>query len=466
MVHRRIRSANSVEGSGSPGAPAALALLAPCRTAVLRGFYRRVSVMRCDDSCLRCPVAVAPAPPAPDGGLPPSPVVDTTSGGGAIAVPVSDLDLLAMAPPGATPLTPGPLHGTTPQQPPRPSLAGIAGLDGTVNIRFLCQDTRQQQAGFSWTWYDNSSSGACDHGADTASSPSLTCPVPCRDLNTISAPAPEITVMPRLRMSGPASWTVYAWFSPSAPGPQAGVTAAGSRLNRFSGDGLDFRYPRSWRALVPDYPDTLVRPGSALVFESDEPLTDSCPARTRITGGGGRETSGGFPCGRAPVRVLRPDGALVTWSTSDDTAGSRALSPSGRRERIGGEPAWVFSGPASARTADLGIGAAPGTRHGGTSGPSCRQIGATWVIAATISLGPAPGARRRRPDARMPARPRPRACRDGSPRHAGLFALHVIATETLGWRAVAVTGSGRDSDLEPPFGAISPALASSRSVTP
>lgn len=119
-----------------------------------------------------------PSLPAPEGGLPASPEVDTTSGGGVIAVPVSDLDLLAMAPPGATPLTPGPLHGITPQQPPRPSLARIAGLDGTVNIMFLCQDTRQRQARFSWTWYDDSSSGACDQGAETASSPSLTCTVP------------------------------------------------------------------------------------------------------------------------------------------------------------------------------------------------------------------------------------------------------------------------------------------------
>lgn len=127
------------------------------------------------------------------------------------------------------------------------------------------------------------------------------------------------------------------------------------------------------------------------MFESNEPLTDSCPVRTRNTGGGNSESSGGFPCARAPVRHLRPDGILVTWSTSDDAPGSRALSPAGHRERIGAEPAWVYSGPASGRTADLGIGAGPGTRHGGMTGPSCSQIGATQVITATISLGPAPG---------------------------------------------------------------------------
>lgn len=179
-----------------------------------------------------------PSLPAPENSFSAGPEVDISSGGGVIAVPVSNLDLLAMAPPAATPLTPEPVHGTTPEQPPRPSLAGIAGLDGTVNIMFLCQDTQRKQARFSWTWYNNSSPGACDHGPDTASPPDLTCTVPCRDLNTIAGPVPDVTVMPDLRMSGPASWTMYAWFSPSAPGPQAGVTAAGARLNRFSGDGL------------------------------------------------------------------------------------------------------------------------------------------------------------------------------------------------------------------------------------
>jgi hypothetical protein len=309
-------------------------------------------------------------------------VFDGSSGGMEVAGPVTDLVLQTLVPPGSVELTAGPVHGTGPARPGAVLMARAQGRRGVLHVVFLCEKAGRQVSG-GYTWYDTSSDLPCDPGPDTMSLAVGSCGgVAChwRNAFIFSVADAGATMPPSITVPAGASWTMLAWLAPSAVLPSSGVTAAGAGLARFTGYGLDFTYPRGWSSLVPEqFPDG-DNPHAAMVFEGSVRMTDPCPLTTDNSG----DTTGGFPCGRAPVRALAPGGVLVAWSTTL-VAGFSGGSIPGKPATIGGQPAWLYSGPASAT--DLGVDDPPGVPAGGT-GPSCQDLGATWVVAATVSLGP------------------------------------------------------------------------------
>lgn len=304
-----------------------------------------------------------------------------SSGSQYLPGPVSDIELQTLVPPGSVELTTGPVHGVGPARPAPVPVARVRGHRGVLHVLFLCEDAvRQVRARY--TWYDSYSDLPCDPGPNTISLAVGWCSghKPCQGRNAFTFDMPEAgaALPPGFTVPAGASWAMLAWIDPPAALPGAGVSAAGAGLARFTGYGLDFSYPRRWGSLVPaQVPGD--DPGGVLVFEGSARMHDPCPLTKDRSG----VTTAG-PCGRAPVRALAPGGVLVAWSTTnlDGVAGGHTL---GRPVMIGGRQGRLFSGPASA--VGLAVAAGPGAPAGGLGGPSCRDLGATWVVVATVSLG-------------------------------------------------------------------------------
>jgi hypothetical protein len=312
-----------------------------------------------------------------------------TTGETAIAHPVGALDLEAMVQPGSQWLTDGPVHGSGPST---VSLPPPHSLDRTVYIAFLCLDTAGRPVTANWTWqgkgevagipdYGESGPMPCDPGPDTED------PADCqtsgcagRNVQTFEIASP-VTVMPRIQVPRGASWVLFAWLAPPSLQPGAGVSADGTGLRRFTGYGLSFTYPRSWYSQAPGQVDPTA--ATTLEFQSTAPLRDACPVTTDSSG-----TSGGYPCGSAPVAALPPDGVLVDWSVPEQ-GGPGGVPELGRPRTIAGYPGWLFSGPAAAN--DLSVGSPADTLVGTTDdqqpGISCRDLKASWVVAVGISTG-------------------------------------------------------------------------------
>lgn len=292
--------------------------------------------------------------------------------------PVSDLELQTLVPPGSIELTAGPVHGTGPAGPGPVSMARVRGHRGVLHAVFLCQDAGHQVRA-RYTWYNSYSDLPCDPGPDTMSTAVGNCSgaaCPFRNAFIFALNDAGDAVPPNFTVPAGASWTMLAWLAPPAVLPGTGVSAAGAGLSRFAGYGLDFTYPRSWGSLVPAQLSG-DQPLAALVFEGSARMHDSCPLTTV-----GPQTSGGFPCGRAPVGALAPGGVLVAWSTTIPNSAAGGSMP-GNPVTIAGRPGGLISGPAS--EIGLMVGAAPDV----FGGPSCQDLGATWVVAATVNLGPA-----------------------------------------------------------------------------
>ena len=309
------------------------------------------------------------------------PTIGTT----VIAHPVGDLDLEAMAQPGSEWLTDGPVHGSGPSTVP---LSPARAPDRMLHIAFLCLDTAGRPVAASYTWQAEGEIGGvpysesfgtmqCDPGPDTENT--ANCPgggCVGRAVQTFEIGSP-VAVMPRIEVPRGASWVVFAWLAPLSVQPGAGVSADGTRLRRFTGYGLSFTFPRSWYSQAPDQVDPTI--ATTLEFESTAPLRNACPVTTDSSG-----TSGGYPCGSAPIAALPPDGVLADWSTPDQTT-SGGVPELGRPRTIAGYPGWLFSGPAAAN--DLSVGSAANTLDYQQSGISCRELRANWVVAVGISTG-------------------------------------------------------------------------------
>lgn len=325
-------------------------------------------------------------------GLPKEP--NYVTGVGGPAHPVTDLNLAQLVPPGGIAVTPTPIHGLSPSSPPDLALGRFTHLGGTFNAVFTClDDAPGKPAKVGNTWYNSFGPLWCDLGPDTESL--AVCHITgaggqryCRGRTwyTFTVPNTAKAVMPRFKVPATGvSWTLFAWIAPRTTTATSGVTAATGRPSRFAGYGLSFSYPRRWYSLVPKQQFDNTTPGT-LLFESTALPRDSCPVSVSRYGG----ASGGFPCGRAPVSVLSPGGVLVSWATND--VGTAELTRAlGTNETVAGRPARVFSGPARPSRSSiaplLSIEDAdqPAGRY---AGPSCRQIGASWIVEATVSLGP------------------------------------------------------------------------------
>jgi hypothetical protein len=315
------------------------------------------------------------------------------TGTAVIAHPVDDFDLEAMAQPGSEWLTDGPVHGIGPST---VSLPPARAPDRTVNIDFLCLDTAGRPVAASYTWQVTGEVGGvpysgesgtmqCDPGPDTENSGN--CPgggCAGRAVQTFEIGSP-VAVMPRIEVPRGASWVVFAWLAPLSAQPGAGVSADGTGLRRFTGYGLSFTYPRSWHAQAPGQVDPTA--ATTLEFESTAPLRDACPVTTDSSG-----TSGGYPCGSAPVAAVPPDGVLVDWSIPDQ-GGPGGVGELGRPRTIAGYPGWLSSGPAAANGLSVGSPANTlvGTVNDQQTGISCRELKANWVIAAGVNTGPDSG---------------------------------------------------------------------------
>jgi hypothetical protein len=310
-----------------------------------------------------------------------------------------------MVPPGGVAVTATPLRGSSPSAPPDLPLGRFTKFGGTLNLVFLCQDIRGAPASVGNAWYNSKGPLPCDLGPDTESL--AVCwygssgpdghRTPCtgRNMFTFAVPNTRRAVMPRFRVPATGvSWMIFAWISPGRTSAASGVATAGRGLARFTGYGLSFSYPRSWHSLVPR--GVPGGPPEMIVFEGTDPLRDSCPVST-WTGGG---SSGGYPCGRAPVTTLPPGGVLVSWSTAGRAVAGRLPGELGTSQTIAGRPASVFSGSALP-SALPGVGNPPsssivprlsiqdaGEPAGPVAGPTCRQLGGTRLVAAAISLGP------------------------------------------------------------------------------
>jgi hypothetical protein len=296
-----------------------------------------------------------------------------------------------MVPPGGRAVTPVPLHGVSPAAPPPVPLASLRHLGGTLNVVFLCESTVPGKAtAVGNTWYNSFGPLHCDLGPDQQSPVNSKCsrpgaPIvycPGRNWFTFSVPNTAKARMPRFTVpAAGVAWTLFAWVQPTRPPAGAEVTAAGAGTARFSGWGMSFRYPRAWHSFVPPW-----RPGiewpTALAFESTEPMRNTCPFRTDSNGVG----SGGFPCGQAPVRRIRPGGVLVTWTTSGSGTNNLSQAP-GRPAKIAGQEARLFAGRAEASVQAVGTAGNAGWSPV-IARPSCAILGASWVIEATINIGP------------------------------------------------------------------------------
>jgi hypothetical protein len=190
-----------------------------------------------------------------------------------------------------------------------------------------------------------------------------------------------VTVMPRIEVPRGASWVLFAWLAPLSVQPGAGVSADGTGLRRFPGYGLSFTYPRSWHSQAPGQVDPTI--ATTLEFESTAPLRNACPVTSDSTG-----TSGGYPCGSAPIAALPPEGVLVDWSIPDPSSPGGAPEL-GRPRTIAGYPGWLFSGPATAN--DLSVGSPAntlvGTIDSQQAGISCRELKASSVVEVGINAG-------------------------------------------------------------------------------
>ena len=88
------------------------------------------------------------------------------------------------------------------------------------------------------------------------------------------------------------------------------------------------------------------------------------------------------------MAVLPPDGVLVDWSRTDPSS-PLGVGELGQPRTVAGDPAWLFSGHAAA--VGLTLGTAPDTLAGSQGDPSCRELKADWVVAASIITGPGSG---------------------------------------------------------------------------
>jgi hypothetical protein len=292
---------------------------------------------------------------------------------------VGDLDLEAMVPPGGEWVTDGPVHGSGPDSVTM-SRAAAPGRHGVLHAVFLCLDTAGHPVTATFTWFNESGPMPCDPGLDTVNSSVAQCGsgsvCPGRDVFTFAVDNSAKTVMPRIEVPRGASWELFAWLAPSPVQPGAGVSEGGAGLKRFTGYGLSFTYPRSWDSLTPARAagDDV----TTLAFQSTVPLRDACPVTTDSQG----NISGGYPCGLAPVAVLPPDGVLVDWSMTDQVTDD-APAELGRRQTVAGHQAWLASGPAA--SVDLLVGTPAGVTAGLADSPTCRKLGASQVVEATIN---------------------------------------------------------------------------------
>ena len=311
-----------------------------------------------------------------------------------IAHPVGDLDLEAMAQPGSEWLTDGPVRGNGPST---VSLPPVRGHDRMLHIAFLCLDTTGRPVTASYTWplegqspdglpYSTSGNMQCDPGPDTANAANCQGDGSCsgRAVQTFGMLSP-VPVMPRIRVPRGASWLLFAWLAPLSIQPGAGVSADGTGLNRFSGYGLSFTYPRSWYSQAPGQVDPTL--ATTLEFESTAQLRNACPVTSNSSGAGG-----GYPCGSAPLAALRPGGVLVDWSVPDQTSPG-GVPEVGRPRTIAGYPGWLYSGRAAANGLSVGSPADTlvGTIDGQQSGISCRELKASWVVSVGISTSTSSG---------------------------------------------------------------------------
>jgi hypothetical protein len=288
----------------------------------------RAGVLLCVLAAVALTACSAPNPSIDQllNGTPPPGMSELGTGSLNIENPVSDLDLEAMVPPGGIWVTNGPERGHGPAS-FTPSLAPVRGRPGVVHAVFLCQDTGSSSIAADYSWFGKADAMLCDPGA-----------VYTFDLDN-SAKA----VMPQIELPGGASWELFMWLAPPSHQPAAGASAGGAGLERFTGYGLTFTYPRSWHSLTPAQPSPYH--ATTLAFQSTAPL--------RATG-------------RVPVAALPPDGVLVDWSMTSQGAG-RTGAKLGRPQTIAGHQAWLLS-----RSAD---------------NPTCRKLGATWMVQATIAVG-------------------------------------------------------------------------------
>ena len=322
-------------------------------------------------------------------GLPVPGVPDYVTGVGGPLHPVSDLNLLQMVPPGGRAVTPAPLHGVSPAAPPAVPVASFRHLGGTLNVAFLCESTVPgKSTTVGNTWYNSFGPLHCDPGPDQQTLANSKCRLPggtvghCpgRTWFTFSVPNTAKALMPHFTVPAVGvAWTLFAWVQPARPPPGAGVTVARAGIASFSGWGMSFSYPRSWHSFVPPWQRGIDWP-TALAFESTEPMRNSCPFRTGSYG----VVSGGFPCGQAPVRTIRPGGTLVSWATTGAGINNISQAP-GRPVTIAGHEARLLSGRAEASAQAVGM---VGNAFRLIARPSCAMLGASWVIEATISIGP------------------------------------------------------------------------------
>jgi hypothetical protein len=305
-------------------------------------------------------------------GAPPG-VPGLSSGNMVIGHPVGDVDLEAMVQPGSEWVTAGPVHGRGPDAFTL-SRAPVRGRPGVLYAAFLCPDTAGHPVTATFTWFNESVPMPCDPGPDAVRSAVAQCgSVPVclgRGVSTFDVVNSAKTVMPQITVPRGASWELFTWLAPSSIQPGAGVSAGGAGLKRFTGYGLSFTYPRSWHSLTPDR----VPGGDAttLAFQSTAPLRDTCPVTHDSQGA----TTGGYPCGRAPVAALPPDGVLVDWSMTGQ-ADYGASVELGRTQTIAGHQAWLVSH--SAASDDLLVGTPAGTTAGLADSPRAASPGpAGW----------------------------------------------------------------------------------------
>jgi hypothetical protein len=268
-------------------------------------------------------------------------------------------------------------------------VASFRHLGGTLNVVFLCDSTVPgKPATVGNTWYNSFGPLHCDPNPDQVSPANSKCRLPggpvviCAGQTwfTFSVPNTAKALMPHFTIPAVGvAWTLFGWVQPTRPPSGAGVTVAGARIARFSGWDMSFRYPRSWHSFVPPWQPGVDWP-TALAFESTEPMRNSCPFRTDSNGVG----SGGFPCGLAPVRKIRPGGVLISWSTTGPDANSVSQAP-GRPVTIAGHEAMLFTGRAGASAQAVAM---VDKAFALIARPSCAMLGASWVIEATISIGP------------------------------------------------------------------------------
>jgi hypothetical protein len=302
------------------------------------------------------------------------------SGSGPIAFPVNDLNLEAMVPPDGKWITAGPLHGAGPGV-PAVSLARVRGLHGTVNAVFMCHVTGRHPVTAEYTDDNDSGPLPCDPSLNTVNTATEQCsgyPCPGQSVFSFEFPNTASAVMPRFTISAGTSWVLFAWLAPPSTPPGAGVAADHAGLSQFAGYGLSFTYPGSWHSLAPT--QAIDTDATALAFEGTAPMRDPCPVTTNSGG-----SSGGFPCSSAPVATLAPGGVLVYWSMTDDQDQDGGATYIGNPRKIAGRPGWLFSGPPSASYLELSAPADTNTTATQT-GPTCRSLGANWVIEATVPM--------------------------------------------------------------------------------